>query len=306
MTSAGSPSAPLLARITVRALRAGIMCRRGEIKTSHDESLAIPSRDAGRTIKAHLYSTKKSIAGPTPVLVNFHGSGFILPFHGTDDAFCRRVVADTPFAVIDASYRLGPEHMHPADLEDVIDVVKWVQSQSERFDSNHIALSGFSAGGNLVLAAAVTAFEPATFCHIVAVYPVIDLKTDPAQRQAPEKGGEPIPTWVARTFDACHLPAGIDLASSAVSPAFADPKLFPKKLTFITCGYDTLAFPVEDLAQRLQASKDVVLKRLDSVNHAWDKQPWPEDSHEARAVEEEHSLIVARLNESLSATETLK
>jgi acetyl esterase/lipase len=56
-----------------------------------DGVLQIPSRDDGRTIKVYVYKPSNPQPGPSPVLLNFHGSGFILPLHGSDQVYCRRI-----------------------------------------------------------------------------------------------------------------------------------------------------------------------------------------------------------------------
>ncbi|KAK1141012.1 hypothetical protein N8T08_009669 [Aspergillus melleus] len=84
---------------------------------------------------------------PHPVLINLHGSGFVIPAHGSDDAFCRQVSQRTGYLVLDIKYRLSPEHPFPAPVDDVEDVVNWVKSQPNKFDLSRMAISGFSAGG---------------------------------------------------------------------------------------------------------------------------------------------------------------
>lgn len=88
----------------------------------------IASRDAGRTIKVNVYQPAKS-AKPSPVLVNLHGSGFILPAHGSDDLFCREISRETAYTVLDVQYRLAPENPFPAALNDAEDVINWVLGQ---------------------------------------------------------------------------------------------------------------------------------------------------------------------------------
>lgn len=123
---------------------------RSTLQTHQDDVLHIPSRDIHRTTKIHVYRSKKPIV-PSPVLVNFSGSGFVVPAHGTDDEYALRVTMDTPYTVLDVEYRLAPEDPFPAATNDAEDVVKWVLSRSEQFDLKHVSVSGFSAGGNLAL-----------------------------------------------------------------------------------------------------------------------------------------------------------
>ncbi|TVY82780.1 putative carboxylesterase [Lachnellula suecica] len=131
----------------------------------------VPSRGPGqRSIKSL----------PTPVLINFHGSGFILPMHGIDDLFCRRVADDVQYTVLDVQYRLAPENPWPAAHNDAEDVVKWVLKDSEQFDLTKIALSGFSAGAHIACVTSTVTFAPRTFCSLLAFYPATDLTIEPS------------------------------------------------------------------------------------------------------------------------------
>lgn len=71
-------------------LRTSLRLLRGLPRAHPDGVLHIPSRDPGRTIKLHVYHGQPSVK-PQPVLINFHGSGFVVPVHGQDDEFCRLV-----------------------------------------------------------------------------------------------------------------------------------------------------------------------------------------------------------------------
>jgi acetyl esterase/lipase len=129
------------------------------------EFLQLPSRDPGRTIKANFYQSESK--KPSPVLINFHGSGFIVPWHGGDE-FARRVVQTTDYAVLDVAYRLGPENPFPAAIHDVEDVDKWVIANAQDFDTTRVSISGFSAGANLALVVSTQLFPSEPFSTLFA------------------------------------------------------------------------------------------------------------------------------------------
>lgn len=247
---------------------------RGKITSNPDAIRYIPSRDHQRTIKAHFYrSLLYKESAPGPVLINFHGSGFIIPAHGSDDAFCRQISQRTNFSVLDIQYRLGPEDPFPAAVHDVEDVVKWALRQSEEFDPSRISISGFSAGGNLALVACSSSFPPATFQSVLAFYPSVEAFVDPNNLVAPESGGTPFPAWLLRIFKQCYVPSNIDARDPRISPYFADPSRFSRNVLIITAGYDSLALEAERLAAKLgdDADRHVVYERMDKCDHAWDK-----------------------------------
>ncbi|KAJ5766792.1 uncharacterized protein N7511_004408 [Penicillium nucicola] len=241
------------------------------VHATPDEVRQIKSRDAGRSITAHVY--RSSSTGPSPVLLNFHGSGFLLPYHGSDDEFCRQMSRETKFTVLDCAYRLAPENPFPAALNDVEDAIKYVLARPEEFDLTHVSLSGFSAGGNLALAAAANLFPADTFHSLLAYYPVTDLSTDGTQKFAPSRKGGGISVSVGRLFNRCYIPSTFDRRDPRISPLFAQADLFPRRLLMITAEMDSLALEAEELAQKIEAlpGRHVVRQRMADCNHAWDK-----------------------------------
>ncbi|KAE8394074.1 Alpha/Beta hydrolase protein [Aspergillus alliaceus] len=241
---------------------------------SHPDAVRlIPSRDSQRTIKAHFYRSALRTTQPTPLLINFHGSGFMIPALGSDDAFCRQISQETEYSVLDIAYRLAPEDPFPAAVHDVEDAVKWALRQSDEFDASCIAISGFSAGANLALVASSTLFPPETFQSVIAFYPCLEFFQDPRAVVAPEAGGRPIPPFVLSAFKQCYLQGGVDPRDPRVCPSYADLDRFPRSVLVITAGYDSLALEGEKLAVRLseRPGRQVVCERMEKCNHAWDK-----------------------------------
>ena len=263
-----------------------------------DEVRHIKSRDAGRTIKIHLYRPTDSSSDPSPVLLNFHGSGFMLPFHGTDDEFCRRISSQTQYTVVDVPYRLAPEHPFPAALNDVEDAINYIRSRTKEFDPAQISLSGFSAGGNLALAATSSLFPRDTFRSLLAFYPVTDLSAEPTSKFAPVAGGRAIPLPLARLFNRCYT-SGFDKRDPRISPHFAKADQFPRRVLVITADGDSLALEAEDLAQRIKAleGRHVVSERMQGCSHAWDKRTRP-GTPQYEAKERAYQLAVNMLNET--------
>lgn len=197
----------------------------------------------------------------------------MIPAHGSDDAFCRQVAGRTDYTVIDVAYRLAPECPFPAAHEDAEDAVNWVLSQKKTFDTSRVALSGFSAGGNIILGLASTVYPPKTFHTAIAFYPAVDWTTDVRAKKAPNPNGQPIPASVLRLFADALFQDPIDLANPRVSPLYADPERFPDKVLIVTAEGDSLAPEAEKLADKLQqrATGCAVHFRAVGCSHAWDK-----------------------------------
>ncbi|KAI3171782.1 hypothetical protein CBS147317_1211 [Penicillium roqueforti] len=242
-----------------------------KVSASPDEVRHIKSRDAGRTIKIHLYQSSDS--GPSPVLLNFHEGGFLVPLHGGDDGFCRRISQETKYTVLDVSYRLAPEHPFPAALNDVEDAVKYVLTRPDEFDLTRVSMSGFSAGANLALATASNLFPPETFRSLLAFYPVTDIGSDPGAKIAPARADFVIPLALMRLFDRCYVPPSFDKRDPRISPTYAPADRFPRRVLMITADGDTLAPEGEELAERIKTlpGRHVVSERMRGCSHGWDK-----------------------------------
>ncbi|KAJ6112003.1 hypothetical protein N7523_008064 [Penicillium sp. IBT 18751x] len=283
-------------KILATLLRAIVWLAGDRPRAYPDEVRQIPSRDSGRSIKVHVYHAA-STSGPSPVLLNFHGSGFLLPMHGSDHEFCRQISEQTKYTVLDVPYRLAPENPFPAAINDVEDAIKYALGRPDEFDLSRLSLSGFSAGGNLALAASATLFPPETFRSVIAFYPALDLSTDAATKVAPDPKGRVIPVPIARLFNRCYVPPTFDARDPRISPKFASLDRFPRRMLMITCEGDSLAPEGEELAEKLQHEGHyVVSERMNGCNHAWDKRTragTPQRQAKARA----YKLAVEMLNE---------
>jgi acetyl esterase len=96
--------------------------------------------------------------GPFPLLVFFHGSGWVVCDLDTHDPLCRNLCAGTGCVVVSVDYRLAPEHRFPAAPDDCLAATRWVAEHAAELgaDPSRIAVAGDSSGGTL---AAVTALR---------------------------------------------------------------------------------------------------------------------------------------------------
>lgn len=116
--------------------------------------------------------------GPHPVLVYFHGGGFVLGSLDTHDNGCRHLCVGAGCVVVSVDYRLAPEHKFPAAPDDCYTALQWVQANASliNVDGNRIVVGGDSAGGNLAAAVALRARDengPALRGQLL-IYPVAD------------------------------------------------------------------------------------------------------------------------------------
>ncbi|KAK1140288.1 hypothetical protein N8T08_010490 [Aspergillus melleus] len=241
--------------------------------TAHpDEVLQVPSRDEGRFIRIHAYNMLNR-DGPAPVLVNFHGSGFVNPLHGSDDEFCKYVAKKTGFAVLDCAYRLSPEHQFPAPVHDAEDAVRWVLSHPEKFDASQLSISGFSAGGILSLVLSSVVFPQGTFQNVIAAYPPTDMVQSSAKKIAPNTSIDAIPVELLDAFTKCYYPHPEDVKSVLASPALIPTEKFSDRIFLVTAACDRLCLEGEALGNRIKetTAKHVRIHRYDGCEHAFDK-----------------------------------
>lgn len=256
----------------------------------------IPSRDPGRHINADLYLPPQSSSGDRddvrpmlnrPILVNYHGSAFVLTgLLGSNVLYCARIAHELGIVVLDADYRRAPEHPFPAAIHDVEDVLRWVSglamgSADSMVDKRHrqLALSGFSSGGSLALAAASVlrvAAEPpiqANICAVLGIYPSTNLVTPPEDKKPPKEGiGKSSPEFFRICLD-CYVPDEEQRKDPLASPGLAKPEMYPQNVAIFTCEGDALAPEGISLAKRLQDQDDsryLVSEMLLGVPHGFD------------------------------------
>lgn len=97
------------------------------------------------------FITPRDVEGPLPVLVWFHGGGFVLGTAESSDPFCVGVARKLRFAVANVEYRLAPETPYPGPLDDCYAALTHVYTHADELgiDPARIAVGGQSAGGGL-------------------------------------------------------------------------------------------------------------------------------------------------------------
>ena len=115
-----------------------------------------------------------------PVLVYFHGGGWVIGDLDTHDVLCRSLAAGAGCAVLAVDYRLGPEHRFPAAVDDCVAALRFVQAEAAALglDASRIAVGGDSAGGNLAAAVCLVQREaglPLPMFQLL-IYPATDQR----------------------------------------------------------------------------------------------------------------------------------
>ncbi|WP_426957637.1 alpha/beta hydrolase [Muricoccus radiodurans] len=136
----------------------------------------------GRSAMGRLYSPQPASAGPLPVVLYFHGGGWVIANPDVYDSSARAIAAETGAIVIAVRYRQGPEVRFPGAHEDAAIAYSWLAVNAATIggDPTRLAVAGESAGGNLAINAAIFARDSRLTMPraIVAVYPVGGTDTE--------------------------------------------------------------------------------------------------------------------------------
>ena len=93
---------------------------------------------------------RPSTSGPHGILMNFHGGGWVIGDLDTSDAVCRQLAEQCDVIVISVDYRMAPEDIYPAAVDDCYDATCWAADQMQALNGNgKLGVTGESAGGNL-------------------------------------------------------------------------------------------------------------------------------------------------------------
>ncbi|WP_092423703.1 alpha/beta hydrolase [Devosia crocina] len=151
------------------------------------QDIAIPTENGN--LPARVYMPEGE--GPFPVIVYYHGGGWVVADINVYDATPRGLVVGTNAIVVSVDYRHAPENKFPAQHEDAWAAYAWVVENIHTLngDASRIAVAGESAGGNLAANVAIMArdMEATVPVHQLLVYPIAgdDMNT-PSYREHAE------------------------------------------------------------------------------------------------------------------------
>jgi acetyl esterase len=226
------------------------------------------------TLPARFYVPKNMPGGePAPLLVYFHGGGWVVGDLDTHDGVCRFLAAAAGVAVLSLDYRLAPEHPFPAAAEDALAGFAWAEANAAELgaDPARIAVGGDSAGGNLAAVASLLARDAggAVPAMQLLIYPVTDAVGGQRSRELFAEDFL-LTKGDMDTFEANYLPAGTDPRDPRISVLHASDLrgLPPAYLT--TAGFDPLRDEGEAYALRMrEAGVPVALRRHPGLIHSF-------------------------------------
>jgi acetyl esterase len=219
-------------------------------------------------------------AGPNPLLVFFHGSGFVLLDLDTHDDICRRLCRDARCIVVSVDYRLAPEHKFPAGPDDCLAATRWAAAHAAELgaDRARIGVCGDSAGGCL---AAVTALRirdegGPTLAAQLHFYPVTDYFSPPTASYVDFAEGYGLSRSGMQWFWNHYLSDASQAHDPMAAPLRAKSLAGLPPACVVTAEYDVLRDEGEAFARRLtETGIATAVRRCAGLNHGFLK--WGDD-----------------------------
>jgi acetyl esterase len=212
-------------------------------------------------------------AGVKPVLLYFHGGGWVIGTLDSYDATCRELAQGAGCVVVSVDYRLAPEHRYPAAPDDCYAALKWVAANAASLgaDANRLAVGGDSAGGNLSAVVSQMARDkggPAIRFQLL-IYPVTDADFTRGS-YASNAEGYLLTTVSMHWFWDHYLPEKSKRADAYASPLRAKDLSGLPPAWVCTAEFDPLRDEGEAYAKRLQeAGVSTQLTRFDGLIHGF-------------------------------------
>ena len=192
-----------------------------------------------------------------PVLVYFHGGGWVIGDLDTHDTLCRQLTAEAGISVVAVDYRLAPEHKFPAAADDAWAALSWVVAHAGELgvDAGKLAVGGDSAGGNLAAVVALQARDAGApkIALQVLIYPVTDVGAE-TQSYRDLADGYMLTREGMRWFIAHYLGKPQEAEDWRASPTRATSFAGVAPALVITAGYDPLRDEGDAYAQKLRAA----------------------------------------------------
>lgn len=201
---------------------------------------------------------RSSVGEPRPLLVFFHGGGFVVGDLDTHDGLCRLLCRDAEVHVLAVDYRLAPEHPAPAAVDDCYAAYRWAVEHAAEFgaDPARVAVGGDSAGGNLAAVVSQLARNDgfALPALQLLLYPVTDFANDTRSKTLFADGYFLTKKDMDWFRDNYLAGSALDVDDPRVSPLLAEDLSGLPPAMVLTGGFDPLRDEGNQYAEALAAA----------------------------------------------------
>lgn len=243
------------------------------VELFHVFNQRIAVRDAEIMVRIYQPTAAENL----PIIMYFHGGGFVLSSIDSHDNTCRRIARDNKCIVISVDYRLAPEHKFPIPVHDCYDATVWASENAgiHKGDPSRLVVMGDSAGGSLSAAVSLMARDLSgpDIIYQILIYPCTDGTLSCASVDKYGKGyllTKDMMQWFVNHYQSKKE----DLQSPYLSMMLAeDLSNLPPAFVF-TAEYDPLKDEGRKYAERMKAAgNDVIYKDYAGLIHGFITMP---------------------------------
>ena len=240
-----------------------------DVNIHHSEDRRIEG--PGSDIPIRIYTPRELKSGEKlPVLVWYHGGGYVIGDLDTHDSVCRALANETDCIVVAVDYRLAPESKFPAAVDDCEAALKWVAKHAAEInaDATRIAVGGDSAGANLATVVCILARDAGSpkICFQLLLYPVTAPEPETKSHHAFAEGyllTRKTITW----FFTHYVRTSKDMTDFRYAPLEADDLSSLPPALIVVAGYDPLR---DEYAEALiHAGNSVRLSNYEGMVHGF-------------------------------------
>ncbi len=248
-----------------------VMKRKG-LPTQPDPSVSTHEESYGPDPleMARIYAPAADAHGPRPLIVYYHGGGWVIADIATYDATPRYLAKALGAVVVSVEYRKAPEAKFPAQHEDAVAAYGWALKKAAAWgaDTKRVALAGESAGGNLAVATAIHARDHHMIAPvaILSVYPIANSSMTLPSR-TDNAASKPLNTAMLSWFTHYWAGSAADPRDPRINLVAANLRGLPP-ITIVNAQNDPLRSDGETLAAALKAAgNDVEQRTFPGVTH---------------------------------------
>lgn len=266
-----------------------------DLATVEDRSINGPAGE----IPVRLYDPREGESENGPLILYFHGGGWVVGSLDTHDAPCRKLASETGYPVASVDYRLAPEHPFPAGLKDCYSALEWASDAGEALgiDPGKIVVVGDSAGANLAAAVSLLSRDrdgPEIAAQVL-VYPATGDATETRSFEESAEGYF-LTRETMEWFHDQYIADEIDNGNIYAHPRLAADLSGLPPATIITAGFDPLRDDGAAYANRLfEADVPVEYRNFEGMIHGFFNMI--ADPVNLDAAHEAYELIAAELSQ---------
>jgi acetyl esterase len=240
-------------------------------------TIFVGDRAGAREMTVRVYRPAEMPARPRgtlPVVVYFHGGGFVMGTLETHDPYCRALTTEAGVMVVSVDYRLAPEHKFPAGVEDCLAATEWVLEHVEELggDGRRVFVAGDSAGATMatVVALLLRGKGVKTLAGQILLYPVTRYCDPPTASYVEMAQGYGLTRkgmeWLWRQY----LNDASEAKDFRAAPLMAESLAGLPRAFVVTAEYDVLRDEGQAYARRMEAEGvDVTHVFAEGMNHAF-------------------------------------